>query len=403
MAKPTKLQIFKYKGKNRRGRKISGEISEASVAAAKTLLKEQGITVSSIKPKPKGFGFSNRIKNQDISIFARQLATMMRAGIPLIQSFDMVADNVEKPKMKELILKIKVDIESGTTFSDALRKHPLYFDSLFCSLIEAGEKSGALEGMLERIAVYKEKSELLRLKIKKAVKYPITVIIAALIVSGILLVKVIPIFKDLFESFGSELPAYTQMVVNISEFVQAYWAYVLGGVIFFVFAIRHSHRKYKGFRDNMDRLALRLPIFGDIAYKAVVARYCRTLATTFSAGVPLIDALDSAGKATGNIVYMEAVEDIKDDVSSGQKLNFAMRTSTQFPNMATQMVAIGEDSGAMDAMLDKVASYYEAEVDSSVDGLTSMLEPLIMAVLGILVGGLVIAMYLPIFMMGSVT
>jgi len=403
MAKPTKLQIFKYKGKNRRGRKISGEISEVSVAAAKTLLKEQGITVSSIKPKPKGFGFSNRIKNQDISIFARQLATMMRAGIPLIQSFDMVADNVEKPKMKELILKIKVDIESGTTFSDALRKHPLYFDNLFCSLIEAGEKSGALEGMLERIAVYKEKSELLRLKIKKAVKYPITVIIAALIVSGILLVKVIPIFKDLFESFGSELPAYTQMVVNISEFVQAYWAYVLGGVIFFVFAIRHSHRKYKSFRDNMDRLALRLPIFGDIAYKAVVARYCRTLATTFSAGVPLIDALDSAGKATGNIVYIEAVEDIKDDVSSGQKLNFAMRTSTQFPNMATQMVAIGEDSGAMDAMLDKVASYYEAEVDSSVDGLTSMLEPLIMAVLGILVGGLVIAMYLPIFMMGSVT
>lgn len=403
MAKPTKLQIFKYKGKNRRGRKISGEISEASVAAAKTLLKEQGITVSSIKPKPKGFGFSNRIKNQDISIFARQLATMMRAGIPLIQSFDMVADNVEKPKMKELILKIKVDIESGTTFSDALRKHPLYFDNLFCSLIEAGEKSGALEGMLERIAVYKEKSELLRLKIKKAVKYPITVIIAALIVSGILLVKVIPIFKDLFESFGSELPAYTQMVVNISEFVQAYWAYVLGGVIFFVFAIRHSHRKYKSFRDNMDRLALKLPILGDITYKAVIARYCRTLATTFSAGVPLIDALDSAGKATGNIVYIEAVEDIKDDVSSGQKLNFAMRTSTQFPNMATQMVAIGEDSGAMDAMLDKVASYYEAEVDSSVDGLTSMLEPLIMAVLGILVGGLVIAMYLPIFMMGSVT
>jgi len=403
MAKPTKLQIFKYKGKNRRGRKISGEISEVSVAAAKTLLKEQGITVSSIKPKPKGFGFSNRIKNQDISIFARQLATMMRAGIPLIQSFDMVADNVEKPKMKELILKIKVDIESGTTFSDALRKHPLYFDNLFCSLIEAGEKSGALEGMLERIAVYKEKSELLRLKIKKAVKYPITVIIAALIVSGILLVKVIPIFKDLFESFGSELPAYTQMVVNISEFVQAYWAYVLGGVIFFVFAIRHSHRKYKSFRDNMDRLALKLPIFGDITYKAVIARYCRTLATTFSAGVPLIDALDSAGKATGNIVYIEAVEDIKDDVSSGQKLNFAMRTSTQFPNMATQMVAIGEDSGAMDAMLDKVASYYEAEVDSSVDGLTSMLEPLIMAVLGILVGGLVIAMYLPIFMMGSVT
>lgn len=403
MAKPTKLQIFKYKGKNRRGRKISGEISEVSVVAAKTLLKEQGITVSSIKPKPKGFGFSNRIKNQDISIFARQLATMMRAGIPLIQSFDMVADNVEKPKMKELILKIKVDIESGTTFSDALRKHPLYFDNLFCSLIEAGEKSGALEGMLERIAVYKEKSELLRLKIKKAVKYPITVIIAALIVSGILLVKVIPIFKDLFESFGSELPAYTQMVVNISEFVQAYWAYVLGGVIFFVFAIRHSHRKYKSFRDNMDRLALKLPIFGDITYKAVIARYCRTLATTFSAGVPLIDALDSAGKATGNIVYIEAVEDIKDDVSSGQKLNFAMRTSTQFPNMATQMVAIGEDSGAMDAMLDKVASYYEAEVDSSVDGLTSMLEPLIMAVLGILVGGLVIAMYLPIFMMGSVT
>lgn len=403
MAKPIKLQIFKYKGKNRRGRKISGDISELNVGAAKSALKDQGVTVTSIKPKPKGFGFGNGVKNQDISIFARQLATMMRAGIPLIQSFDMVADNVDKPKMKELILKIKVDIEGGTTFGDALRKHPLYFDNLFCSLIEAGEKSGALEAMLERIAVYKEKSEFLKMKIKKAVKYPITVILAAVIVSTILLVKVIPIFKDLFESFGSELPAYTQMVVDISTFVRAFWAYALVGFIVIIFAIRHSHRKYKAFRDTIDRMVLKIPIFGDLTYKAIIARFSRTLATTFAAGVPLIEALESAGKATGNVVYEEAVEDIKDDVTSGQKLNFAMRTSTRFPNMASQMVAIGEESGAMDEMLDKVASFYEAEVDNSVDGLTSMLEPLIMSVLGILVGGLVIAMYLPIFMMGSVT
>ena len=403
MAKPIKLQIFKYKGKNRRGRKISGDISELNVGAAKSALKDQGVTVTSIKPKPKGFGFGNGVKNQDISIFARQLATMMRAGIPLIQSFDMVADNVDKPKMKELILKIKVDIEGGTTFGDALRKHPLYFDNLFCSLIEAGEKSGALEAMLERIAVYKEKSEFLKMKIKKAVKYPITVILAAVIVSTILLVKVIPIFKDLFESFGSELPAYTQMVVDISTLVRAFWAYALVGFIVIIFAIRHSHRKYKAFRDTIDRMVLKIPIFGDLAYKAIIARFSRTLATTFAAGVPLIEALESAGKATGNVVYEEAVEDIKDDVTSGQKLNFAMRTSTRFPNMASQMVAIGEESGAMDEMLDKVASFYEAEVDNSVDGLTSMLEPLIMSVLGILVGGLVIAMYLPIFMMGSVT
>lgn len=403
MARPTKIQVFKYKGKNRRGRKISGEISEFNVGAAKTALKEQGVTVSSIKPKPKGLGFGNGVKNQDISIFARQLSTMMRAGIPLIQSFDMVAENVDKPKMKALILKIKVDIEGGATFSDALRRHPLHFDNLFCSLIEAGEKSGSLEGMLERIAVYKEKSEFLKMKVRKAVKYPITVIVAAIVVSTILLVKVIPIFKELFESFGSELPAYTQMVVDISTFVRAFWAYALIAIIGMIFAVRYSHRKYKSFRDAVDRMVLKIPIFGDIAYKAIIARFSRTLATTFAAGVPLIEALDSAGKATGNVVYVEAVEDIKDDVVSGQKLNFAMRTSTQFPNMASQMVAIGEESGAMDEMLDKVASFYEAEVDNSVDGLTSMLEPLIMSVLGILVGGLVIAMYLPIFMMGSVT
>lgn len=403
MAKPAALKVFRYKGKNRRGRKISGDIAELNVGAAKTALKEQGVTVTSIKPKSNGLGFGGGVKNQDISIFSRQLATMMRAGIPLIQSFDMVADNVDKPKMKELILKIKIDIEGGTTFSEALRKHPLYFDNLFCSLIEAGEKSGALEAMLERIAVYKEKSEFLKMKIKKAVKYPITVIIAAVIVSTILLVKVIPIFKDLFESFGSELPAYTQMVVDISTLVRAFWVYALVGAVATLFAIRHSHRKYKGFRDAVDRFTLKMPIFGDLMYKAIIARFSRTLATTLSAGVPLIEALDSAGKATGNVVYQETIEDIIDDVTSGQKLNFAMRTSTQFPNMASQMIAIGEESGSMDEMLDKVASFYEAEVDNSVDGLTAMLEPLIMSVLGIMVGGLVIAMYLPIFMMGSVT
>lgn len=396
------LQTFKYKGKNRRGRIIRGEIAERNIAEAKTYLKEQGINVINIRTKSGSFSFGGGINGQDISIFARQLATMMKAGIPLVQSFSMVSDNIEKPKMKELIIKIKYDVEGGSTFSDALRRHPLYFDNLFCSLIEAGEKSGALESMLERIAAYKEKSEILKLKIKKAVKYPIAVILAAVIVTAILMIKVIPIFKELFESFGAELPAYTQMVVDMSTFVKTYWIYGVLIVAAIVFAVRQTHRRNKNFRDTVDRIALRTPIFGQIIYKSIIARFSRTLATTFAAGVPLVEALQAAGKATGNIVYEEGIDDIRDDVISGQTLNFAMRNSAQFPNMATQMVAIGEESGAMDEMLDKVATYYEAEVDNAVDGLTAMLEPLIMSILGILVGGLVVAMYLPIFMMGSV-
>ena len=396
------LQTFKYKGKNRRGRIIQGEIAERNIAEAKTYLKEQGINVINIRTKSSLFSFGGGINGQDISIFARQLATMMKAGIPLVQSFSMVSDNIEKPKMKELIIKIKYDVEGGSTFSDALRRHPLYFDNLFCSLIEAGEKSGALESMLERIAAYKEKSEILKLKIKKAVKYPIAVILAAVIVTAILMIKVIPIFKELFESFGAELPAYTQMVVDMSTFVKTYWIYGVLIAAAIVFAVRQTHRRNKNFRDTVDRIALRTPIFGQIIYKSIIARFSRTLATTFAAGVPLVEALQAAGKATGNIVYEETIDDIRDDVISGQTLNFAMRNSAQFPNMAAQMVAIGEESGAMDEMLDKVATYYEAEVDNAVDGLTAMLEPLIMSILGILVGGLVVAMYLPIFMMGSV-
>ena len=396
------LKTFKYTGKNRRGRKIRGEIAERNIAEAKTYLKEQGINVINIRTKSSSFSFGGGINGQDISIFARQLATMMKAGIPLVQSFSMVSDNIEKPKMKELIIKIKYDVEGGSTFSDALRRHPLYFDNLFCSLIEAGEKSGALESMLERIAAYKEKSEILKLKIKKAVKYPIAVILAAVIVTAILMIKVIPIFKELFESFGAELPAYTQMVVDMSTFVKTYWIYGVLIVAAIVFAVRQTHRRNKNFRDTVDRIALRTPIFGQIIYKSIIARFSRTLATTFAAGVPLVEALQAAGKATGNIVYEETIDDIRDDVISGQTLNFAMRNSAQFPNMAAQMVAIGEESGAMDEMLDKVATYYEAEVDNAVDGLTAMLEPLIMSILGILVGGLVVAMYLPIFMMGSV-
>lgn len=396
------IHLYKYKGKNRRGRAIKGVISERNIAEAKTYLKEQGVNIISIKPKSKTFGFGGKISGQDISIFSRQLATMMKAGIPLVQSFGMVADNVDNPKLKQLILRIKYDIENGLTFGDALRRHPFYFDNLFCSLIEAGEKSGSLESMLVRIADYKEKSELLKMKVKKAIKYPIAVIIAALVVTGILMIKVIPIFKDLFESFGSELPAYTQMVVDISTLVKKYWVLAIAALFLFILAIRQAHRRNKSFRDTVDRITLRMPIFGPIVYKAIIARFSRTLATTFAAGVPLIEALDAAGRATGNVVYQESVSDIRVDVIDGQSLNFAMRNSAQFPNMAVQMVAIGEESGAMDEMLDKVAAYYEAEVDNLVDGLTSLLEPLIMSVLGVLVGGLVIAMYLPIFMMGSV-
>jgi type IV pilus assembly protein PilC len=327
---------------------------------------------------------------------------MMKAGVPLVQSFEIVAEGLENPSMREVVLGIKSEVEGGNTFAGALRKYPRYFDNLFCSLVESGEQSGALETMLDRVAIYKEKSELLKQKIKKAMKYPISVIVVAIIVTIILMVKVVPVFQDLFSSFGADLPAFTQMVVNMSNWMQKYWFVFLLIVGIIIATFLETKKRSKKFRDFLDRTALKLPIFGDLVYKAIIARYSRTLATTFAAGVPLIEALESTAGATNNVVYEQAVMKIREDVSTGQQLNFAMRVSNKFPAMAVQMVAIGEESGALDAMLDKVASHFENEVDNAVDGLTSMMEPLIMAILGVLVGGLVIAMYLPIFQMGSI-
>lgn len=404
MAKATTEMLldFVYDGTNRRGQQVKGETTSRSMELAKATLRKQGITVKTIKKKPKPlFAFKKKIKPIDIAIFSRQLATMLKAGVPLTQSFEIVADSLDNPSMKDLVLALKGEVESGSTFTTALRKHPRYFDELFCSLVESGEQSGALETMLERVATYKEKSELLKAKIKKALKYPIAVIIVAFIVTVILLVKVVPVFADLFSSFGAELPAFTQMVVAMSEWMQKWWYILLIIVGILIYSFSEAKKRSVEFRNFLDRLTLRLPIFGNIAYQAVIARFSRTLSTTFAAGVPLIDALDSTAGAASNIVFYNATQQIKDDVSTGQQMHFAMRSTNLFPSMAIQMVAIGEESGSLEEMLDKVAVYYENEVDNAVDGLTSLMEPLIMAVLGVLVGGLVIAMYLPIFQMGA--
>ncbi len=399
------MPTFTYDGVDRKGLKIKGELPARNMALAKVTLRKQGITINNIREKRKNILeglMKKKVSTLDITVFTRQLATMMKAGVPLVQGFEIVAEGLENPAMREVVLGIKGEVEGGNTFAGALRKYPQYFDKLFCSLVESGEQSGALETMLDRVAIYKEKSELLKQKIKKAMKYPMTVIVVAIIVTIILMVKVVPVFEDLFTSFGADLPAFTKMVVNMSQWMQKYWFLLIIGIGGTVAAFIEAKKRSQKFRDTLDKLALKLPIFGDLVYKAIIARYSRTLATTFAAGVPLIDALESTAGATNNVIYERAVMKIREDVSTGQQLQFAMRASNLFPPMAVQMVAIGEESGALDAMLDKVATHFENEVDNAVDGLTSMMEPLIMAILGVLVGGLVVAMYLPIFQMGSV-
>ena len=399
------MPTFAYDGVDRKGIKIKGELPARNMALAKVTLRKQGINITNIREKRKnpleGL-MKKRVNTLDITIFTRQLATMMKAGVPLVQSFEIVAEGLDNPSMREVVLGIKGEVEGGNTFAGALKKYPQYFDKLFCSLVESGEQSGALETMLDRVAIYKEKSELLKQKIKKAMKYPIAVVCVAVIVTIILMVKVVPVFQDLFSSFGADLPAFTQMVVNMSNWMQKYWFVLIIGIGIAITAFMEAKKRSQKFRDTLDRMALKLPIFGDLVYKAIIARFSRTLATTFAAGVPLIDALESTAGATNNVVFETAVLKIRDDVATGQQLQFAMRMANVFPSMAIQMVAIGEESGSLDAMLDKVATHFENEVDNAVDGLTSMMEPLIMAVLGVLVGGLVIAMYLPIFQMGSV-
>ena len=395
---------FVWEGTDRQGKKAKGEISSTNPAIAKAELRRQGINATKVKKKTKSLfsGSGGSVKPADIALFTRQMATMMRAGVPLVQAFEIVADGAEKPKVADLIRAVRNDVAGGSSFAAALRKHPAYFDDLFCNLVEAGEQSGALETMLDRIATYKEKTESLKAKVKKAMTYPIAVLIVAFIVTGILLIYVVPQFENVFAGFGAELPAFTQFVIGLSEFVQAWWFVILVAIIGAVFGFVQARRRSQALREALDRLSLRTPVAGNIIEKSAVARFSRTLSTTFAAGVPLVEALNSVAGSTGNSVYVEAVYKIRDDVSSGQQLNTSMKLTNVFPNMVIQMVAIGEEAGALDAMLDKAASYYEEQVDNLVDNLTSLMEPMIMAVLGVLVGGLIIAMYLPIFQLGQV-
>ncbi|MGH1486260.1 MAG: type II secretion system F family protein [Cellvibrionaceae bacterium] len=394
--------IFVYKGTDRKGKKVQGEISGSTQALVKAQLIKQGVRPKVVRKKPKPlFGSKKKIKPLDIAVFTRQMATMMKAGVPLVQSFDIVSEGLDNETMKELVQHIRTDVASGSGFATALRKHPRYFDDLFCNLVDSGEQSGALETLLDRIAIYKEKTEQLKAKIKKALTYPIAVVIVALIVTAILLIKVVPQFADTFSSFGSDLPAFTLFVLSISDFVRDTWLILLVGIIGGFFLFKEMKHRSTGFRRFIDKTSMRIPIIGKIVYNSIIARFARTLSTTFAAGVPLIDSLESVAGATGNVVYEKAVLEIRDNVATGIQLNQAMRSTNLFPSMALQMTAIGEESGALDDMLDKVATYHEGIVDDMVDNLTSLLEPMIMAVLGVLVGGLLIAMYLPIFQIGN--
>lgn len=402
--KATKISTFLWEGVDRKGNKIKGEISGDNIAMARAQLRKQGINATRVRRKQEPlFGQrKKKITPFDIAVFTRQLATMMKAGVPLVQSFDIVMDGLNNPSLRELVQDIRNEVAAGNNFAGALRKHPRYFDDLFCNLIDSGERSGALESMLERVATYLEKTESLKKKIKKAMTYPIAVIVIAIAVTAVLLVKVVPQFESLFQGFGADLPAFTQLVISLSEWLQKWWFVVLVAIVVTVLAFREAKIRSKSFSDLVDRSTLRLPVVGDILFKSSVARFARVLSTTFAAGVPLVDALDSVAGATGNVVFRNAVTKIRDEVSTGVQLQFSMKTSGLFPVMATQLVAIGEESGALDSMLAKVADHFEEEVDNAVDSLTSLMEPMIMAVLGILVGGLIVAMYLPIFQLGQV-
>ena len=400
----TRSDIFIWNGIDKSGRTSKGEIRAASPAMAKAQLRRQGIKPKNVKKKGKPlFGTGGKaIKAADIAIFTRQLATMLKAGVPLVQSFEIVAEGCEKPKMQELVNTIRNDVASGSGLAPSLAKHPRLFDELFCSLVASGEDSGTLEVMLARVATYKEKTEQLKAKIKKALTYPTAVIVVAIVVTGILLVKVVPQFAETFRSFGSDLPAFTLFVLTISNFVQKWWFVILLMIIAAIFVFREAKIRSVKFSEFLDRLILRLPIFGVIVHDSVIARFSRTLATTFAAGVPLVDALESTAGAAGNSVYAKAIRQIRDDVTTGSTLYSSTKATGLFPSMLLQMMSIGEESGSLDDMLEKVADHYEEAVDNAVDSLSSLMEPMIMAILGVLVGGLMIAMYLPIFMLGSV-
>ena len=397
-----KISIYRWHGIDKQGRPTTGESTSTSQTAVKAQLRKQGITPKTVKKTAKPF-FSRKksVKPADICVFTRQLASMIKAGVPLVQSFMLVAECLDNPSMAELVITIKNDIAAGSSFAASISKHPNQFDKLYCNLVGAGEQSGTLEVMLDRLAVYKEKSASLKAKIKKAIAYPIAVLAVATIVTGILLINVIPQFAHSFANFGAELPAFTQMIVAFSEWVQQWWLMVIvamaATIILFKKAVRYSPTVAYA----VDKAALKVPVLGGIISQSIVARFARTLATTFSAGVPLIDALDAVSGTAGNIVYTNAITTMREGIMTGQQLHTSIRATDLFPNMLLQMVSIGEQSGTLGEMLEKVAIHYEAAVDNSVDHLTALLEPMIMSFLGVVIGGLMIAMYLPIFMMGT--
>ncbi len=401
-AKKPKFDLYLWEGVDRQGKKVKGEMEAASLAFVKATLRRQGINPIKVqKQRAALLQFKKKIRPKDIAVFTRQLATMLQAGIPLAQAFDIIGKGHENPSMQRLLMTIKQDIESGTNLTTALGKHPLYFDRLYCNLVAAGEQAGILDGILERLATYKEKIEAIKGKIKSALFYPTAVVVVAFIVTAILLYFVIPQFENLFQSFGADLPAPTQFVVNLSRAFQEWWWAIIGGIVGTVLAATFAYKRSIKMKYAMDRFLLRAPVFGEIVKKATIARFARTLSTMFAAGVPLVEALDSVAGATGNRVFYDGTMKIKADVATGTQLQTAMNATGLFPNMVVQMVAIGEESGELDAMLGKVADFYEREVDDAVAGLSSLLEPIIIVFLGVVIGGMVISMYLPIFKIAS--
>ena len=399
----TDLPTYVWEGTDKRGAKMKGEARGKNANMIKADLRRQGINPGKVKKKPKPlFGSAGkRITAQDIAIFSRQLATMMSSGVPLVMAFDIIAGGQTNPKMTDMLKDVKASVEGGSTLSEALAKHPLEFDELYINLVKAGESAGVLDTLLDTIATYKERVEELKGKIKKALFYPAVVIAVAILVSAILLVFVVPQFENIFQSFGADLPAFTRMLINASEWLQSYWYIVLGGLGAAVWAFIQAKKRSRKFAHFIDRMILKIPVIGQIMHNSAIARFSRTLATTFAAGVPLVDALDTVSGATGNVVYGEAVLRIKDDVSVGHQLQLAMRQVGLFPHMVVSMTAIGEESGALDQMLTKVAEFYEQEVNNAVDALSSLIEPMVMLIIGVIVGGMVVGMYLPIFKMAA--
>ncbi len=399
-ARTIKEMVFEWEGRDKNGKIVRGEVRAGGEAAVSASLRRQGILLTKLKKRRTTGGRS--VKQKDIALFTRQLATMMRAGVPLLQSFDIVARGATNPKLTRLLNDIRSDVETGTSLSAAFRKHPMYFDGLYCNLIEAGEAGGILEALLDRLAIYQEKTLALKSKIKSALMYPISVLVVAFLVLTVIMIKVIPAFKDVFKSFGADLPAPTMVVIAMSEFFVAYWYIIFGILIGGGYMFFETWKRSEKMQKAMDRLLLRIPVFGSLINKSVIARWTRTLSTMFAAGVPLVEALDSVGGAAGNAVYLEATQQIQRDVSTGSALTTAMQSTGVFPNMVLQMTAIGEEAGSLDHMLSKAAEFYEEEVDDMVKGLSSLMEPFIIVILGVMIGGIVVAMYLPIFKLGAV-